>query len=341
MRTMIYLATARGLTVITGAAENWRGKVCLDDKQVQCVAADPNRTHIVYCGTLGDGLFRSDDRGTTWQPSPCFTQSKVTALAVSHDSTVYAGTELSAVYRSNDAGATWRELHSLLTLPSAKTWSFPPRPNTHHVQSMLPSLAGPDRLHVAIEAGALLRSDDAGETWRDRIPGSPMDTHSLAVHPSHPAHLYSAAGDGFFESVDDDNSWRRTVNGLKHQYCWSVAISNFDSSSLLLSAATSAYAAHFRNIASSSIYLRSGDQPWRQVQDGLPKGKGLRIPVIAASVVEPGVFYLSGEGEIYRSADDGLRWKKLAIEWDGKRGTEYAWNMTIMEESLGKENGCD
>jgi hypothetical protein len=58
----------------------------------------------------------------------------------------------------------------MLTLPSAKEWSFPPRPETHHVRSILPSLRKPNRLHVAIEAGALLRSDDAGATWRDRVP---------------------------------------------------------------------------------------------------------------------------------------------------------------------------
>jgi hypothetical protein len=42
MRTTIYLATARGLTTITGGEENWRGEVSLKDKEIQCIAADPN-----------------------------------------------------------------------------------------------------------------------------------------------------------------------------------------------------------------------------------------------------------------------------------------------------------
>ena len=35
MRTALYLATARALTVVTGAGENWRGEVCLDEMQIQ------------------------------------------------------------------------------------------------------------------------------------------------------------------------------------------------------------------------------------------------------------------------------------------------------------------
>jgi hypothetical protein len=63
----------------------------------------------------------------------------------------------------------------------------------------------------------------------------------------------------------------------------------------------------------------------------LPKPQGLRIPVVAASVVEPGIFYLSVEGEVYRSVDDGLHWKKLAVQWRGRRGNEHALSMTIVE----------
>jgi hypothetical protein len=104
-----------------------------------------------------------------------FNEPNVMALASTHDGTVYAGTELSAIYRSIDYGETWYPLHTLMALPSAKTWSFPPRPQAHHVQSILPDLARPARLHVAIEAGALVRSDDDGATWCDRVSSSPKD----------------------------------------------------------------------------------------------------------------------------------------------------------------------
>jgi len=69
METTIYLATDRGLTVIAGSDGNWRGKVCLEDKHVQCVVADSNKRGFVYCGTFGDGLFTSENGGATWEKS--------------------------------------------------------------------------------------------------------------------------------------------------------------------------------------------------------------------------------------------------------------------------------
>ena len=182
METTIYLATDRGgLTVIAGRDGNWRGKVYLEDKRVQCVVADSNKCGSVYCGTFGDGLFTSKTAGATWEKSASFTEPNVMALASSRSGSLYVGTELSAVYRSDDQGKTWQELPTLLTLPSAKGWSFPPRPDTHHVQSILPDLADPRRLHVAVEAGALLRSDDDGRTVRAPDLGALLVCYRLQI----------------------------------------------------------------------------------------------------------------------------------------------------------------
>ena len=329
MRTTLYLATPSGLTVVRGAGENWRGEVWLDEMQIQCVAVDPDRNGIAYCGTFGNGMFRTTDGGRTWSALSGFKEPKVMALASAHDGTVYAGTELSAIYRSDDRGETWYPLHTLNTLPSAKTWSFPPRPETHHVQSILPSLARRDRLHVAIEAGAFVHSDDDGVTWCDRVSSSPRDTHSLAVHPQDPTRLHSAAGDGYFESVDDGDSWRRITDGLEHQYCWSVAVSSADPTTLLLTASDSAYGAHYEKSARSFVYRRCGDDAWQLISDGLPTPRGSRIAVVAACHLEPGIFYCSAEGRVYLSKDDGARWQELKIQWKSDTLPPHATDMAI------------
>lgn len=314
VRTTIYLATACGLAVIKGSDGSWVGEICLNDKQIQCITADRKRKGIVYGGTFGNGLFRSDDGGATWNALQNLTEPNVMALASSPSGALYAGMELSAMYRSDDGGESWCELATLLTLPSAKAWSFPPRPQTHHVQAILPDSANPARLHVAIEAGALVRSDDAGRTWCDRVPSAPRDTHSLAAHTSDPMRLHSAAGDGYFESAHCGDSWRRVSDGLEHQYCWSIAISFADPKTLLLSASKNAYGAHYKDSANSFLYRRTGSEAWKQVGRGLPNSKGLRIPALVASRIEPGVFYCSTEGVVYRSKDEGLGWQPLTVQ---------------------------
>ncbi len=116
----------------------------------------------------------------------------------------------------------------------------------------------------------------------------------------------------------------------ENQYCWSVAISLADSKTLLLSTSKSAYGAHYKESANSILYRRTGSDAWKQVRKGLPDPQGLRIPVVAASSSEPGVFYCSTEGMVYRSEDDGLQWQKLAVQWNSKATAEHAtgWQLS-------------
>jgi photosystem II stability/assembly factor-like uncharacterized protein len=323
--TTIYIATGDALVVVTRRDDRWQAGICLAGRQTQCVAADPLRPEFAYAGTFGDGVFCSSDAGITWQPAGGLPHGKVTALAVSTvervngRGVVYAGTEPSAVFRSEDGGASWRELAGLTELPSAATWSFPPRPETHHVRHILPDPHAAGRLYVAIEAGALVHTAD-GRTWHDRVPGGPRDTHTLAAHPAAAGRLYSAAGDGYFESRDGGDTWRRLDDGLRDGYCWSVAVDPADPDTILLTAAPGPREAHGQGEAESRVYRRT-DGAWSEVRTGLAEPTGRRAPVVAADVTEPGSFYLASEGELYRSADAGASWERLSVGWPRRNPT--------------------
>jgi hypothetical protein len=49
--------------------------------QLQCVAVDPDRNGIAYCGTFGNGMFRTADGGSTWSALSGFNEPNVMALA--------------------------------------------------------------------------------------------------------------------------------------------------------------------------------------------------------------------------------------------------------------------
>ena len=335
VKTKLYLATAEGLVVISGADGKWHGKVCLQGTQLQCVAVSPDHLPVIYCGAFGQGVLASRDEGKTWMASPALASARVTALAFSREGALYAGTEPSAVYRSLDAGETWQELSSLLRLKSASTWSFPPRPETHHVQSILPDVDQPHRLHVAIEAGALLLSDDGGQTWRDRVPSGPADTHTLISSSRASGQMFSAAGDGCFESKDGGDSWQPLTEGLEQTYCWSVAINANNPQTVLLSASEHAYTAHSKHVARSFIYRKVGDAPWRFAMEGLDALPQSRIPVIAAAPLEPGTFYLATDGVVYLSEDEGLRWEKLDVQWSGDVScVRHSLSMAVSQAAL-------
>jgi photosystem II stability/assembly factor-like uncharacterized protein len=275
--------------------------------RVACLAADPRVAGRAWCGTNA-GMLRSDDGGASWQRFGLDRQ-RVTAVAASPSrrDLVWAGTEPSAIWKSDDAGATWARADTLLELPSSSEWSFPPRPETHHVRwiGCHPSDAG--RLWVAIEAGALVTTPDAGRTWRDRVPGGPYDTHQLAIHPERPDWLRSAAGDGYFESHDGGASWSSPAEGLDVGYLVSVAIDPGDPELVVVSAASGPYSAYRAGHADGRIFRRAGRGRWERVPAGWPEPPTTIAPWLAAGVA-PGELWAADERGVHRSGDGGRSW---------------------------------
>src|SRR3990170_8213061 len=190
-----------------------------------CLAADPLARERAWCGTHKGGMFRSDDGGRSWEVVGLAGQSIMAVTASPVDpAVVWVGTEPSEVWRSDDAGSTWEQTSRLETLPSSSEWSFPPKPDTHHVRWIACHPLEPERLWVAIEAGALVSTIDGGRTWRDRVGGGPWDTHELAIHDKAPDTPRGSAGAGYFESYDAGVTWHSPSSGLEVRYLRSVAI---------------------------------------------------------------------------------------------------------------------
>ena len=315
------IVVTRAALLIARRAFTWTVDEHLGGRSPECVAVDPCDPIRVYCGTAGAGLFRSHDGGRTWeQVGLGIEHGTITAIAVSHAERaglgiLYVGTEPSAVFRSDTGGDGWVDLAGLGTLPSSDTWSFPPRPHTHHVRWIEADVSVADRVFVAIEAGALVRTFDGGRTWRDRVRGGPYDTHTAVTHPLAPGRIYSAAGDGYFESTDAGDSWRSPEDGLKHRYLVGVAVDPADPDTVIVSAAKGPGSAYSPRLAEAYLYRRTGLNPWGQAMSGLPEAQGTTVSRLATYSGEPGVIYAANNRGLFKSDDAGRNWKALDIPW--------------------------
>ena len=321
------IATDRAL-LIARRASQWTVEDHLRDQSPECLAVDPHQPGRVYCGTWGSGLWRSDDAGERWDPvGTGIAHAEITAVAVSlaERGVVYAGTEPSAVFRSENGGETWGELSGLRALPSSQSWSFPPRPETHHVRWIETDPAVAKRVFVAIEAGALVRTLDGGLTWLDRVRGGPIDTHTAATHTMAPGRVYSAAGDGYFESDDAGESWSRQVEGLQHRYLVGVAVDPTDPDTVIVSAASGPWVAYSPRNADAYVYRKKARRSFALAMEGLPAARGTIANRFAAHPGEPGVMYAANNHGVFRTADAGLTWQALEISWPPRafaRGVE-------------------
>jgi len=318
--TTIYVALDRGLVVVRGGNGRWEAEPRMEGMAPRCLAADPAHPERVWCGTVGAGAWRSSDGGASWRlAGESLAALDVSALAAGpNEDVVYAGIDPSAMWRSEDSGRSWESLAAMNGLPSAPTWSFPPRPDTSHVRWITLDPGSPDRLYVCIEAGALVRSSDGGRTWTDRVPDGPFDTHTLAVHSEAPGRLYSAAGDGvmmpghgYNESHDGGDTWVRPDEGIEHHYLFGLAVDPGDPETIVVSAADSPFAAHNPRSAESTVYRRGAVGPWREVREGLPGPRGTLRALLATNVEERRVFYSVSNRGVHRSADGGVSWEQV------------------------------
>ncbi len=338
--TELYVATNSGLAVVSERNDGWHAEWPLPGKQAQCVAVDPRHTERIYCGTFDAGLWRSRDGGRSWivvgakgAEKAGIPHRSVMSLAVSATGTVWAGTEPSAIFRSGDGGQRWQEEPALRELPSAPTWSFPPRPYTSHVRWLQLDPNDPQRLLASIEAGGVMCSEDGGATWRDRQQDTPRDAHGLAMHPDVPGRVYAASGDAAYaESADSGRTWRRVNEGLTYRYLWSVAVDPRDPNTVVVSASPSAFHAHRPDNAESALFRREGTGSWRQVTAGLPPAEGTMTYALA--VAANALYAAPHEGDLYRSTDSGRTWEALRVDWsppDERQGLPHVNGLVAVE----------
>lgn len=317
MHRRIAVVTRDGVLVSDSDGNTWTSRVTSTGSKPECLALDGRRADRILVGTFSDGLWRSADGGHQFErvTADAIDPTAVTALATDPEDAEHLllGTEPSQLYESEDGGEAWSRISGLSSVPSADEWSFPPRPDTHHVRWIEIDPTDPDRWYIGVEAGALVYTPDGGDTWHDRPPGSRRDNHTLATHPAEPGRVYSAAGDGYAESTDGGASWTQHHEGLDHRYVWGLAVDRGDPETVIVSAATGASDAH-REPGEAYLYRKPENTAWERLEtDGVPTGPTHRRAVLSAGP-EAGEFVAATDTGVYRSTDGGQRWDPLDIE---------------------------
>jgi len=313
--TDLFIATGNSFANVRQSGNDWTVQEELRGKGAQSIAVDPDNSDIVYVGTRSKGLWKSTNRGRTWQNTN-LPESNVYSIAVSPaNGSVYAGTEPSKLFKSVDGGQTWEELSALRSIPSAPTWSFPPRPWTSHVRWIAPNPQNPELLLVGIEQGGVMYSADGGQTWEDHRPGAVRDVHELAWHPKDGSRAYEAAGGGAAWSSDGGKTWNSLRNGLDRHYLWALAVDPHDPDSWFVSATHHAFDAHSGYFhgdhhANARLYRWQGQGPWEPISS-LSAAKEVMPYSLAISNGQ--LFAGLAAGSLHVSNDRGDTWQTVNI----------------------------
>ncbi len=201
----------------------------------------------------GGGVFRSDDGGTTWQPSGLQGEAvRALGFASSQPEMLVAGTR-SGVFRSLDAGGAWerisprddpelRNVDSVAVDPGdphviyagtyhlpwkttdgGKTWKSIAAGliDDSDIMSLRVDATNPARVYLSACSG-IYRSENRGDLWTklQGIPYAARRTQAIVQDPQQPMTLYAATTEGLWVTRDAGENWERTtpkewvVNGV-------------------------------------------------------------------------------------------------------------------------------
>jgi hypothetical protein len=156
---------------------------------------------VIWCGTLPGGLFRSENRGDTWELNrPLWDeplreewfgggaeQPGIHSVCVDpRDSRhVLVGVSCGGVWRTRDSGRTWQ-----LGGPGMRAEFMPPdrqfEPNVQDPHIVVQCRANPDALWVQHHNG-IFKSSDAAASWTELHDVKPSNFgFAVAVHPADP-----------------------------------------------------------------------------------------------------------------------------------------------------------
>lgn len=243
----------------------------------------PTNPRIIYAGTAGGGVWKSNDAGTTFNPIFDDYCQSIGAVAIdpnSPDKVIYVGTGETwtrnsvsvgdGLYKSIDGGTNWKKI------------GFD---NSERIANIIVNPNNSNEVYVAVlgalwsdsEERGVYKSNDAGKTWNkvlyvDQTTGCA----DLAMDPNNPNVLYASMWE-----------FRRTG--------WSFN-SGGDKSALYKST--------------------DGGKNWNKIHNGFPEGKLGRL-AIAVAPSDSNILYTIIEAEkdskkgLYRSDDAGANWKQL------------------------------
>jgi len=301
----VFLSTlAPGLGRASSSADgSWSVETVMPGTAFRALATDPRDASVVWAGTQGAGVQRSNDAGATWHPAG-LDGAIVKSILVCPDGRIYAGVKPAAVWLTRDDGMTWTELLGFRKVRRPFWFSPAEPPFSPYVQGL--AVEGQTVL-AGIEAGAVVRSLDGGATWHGHRSGSLRDCHSLAT-----AHgrFYEGGGTGGGAAMSKDGGaeWTRPLGHDRH-YGWACAADVADPDLWYFSAAPDVRA--HSDHADAAIYRCRGVGACERLGGGLPSPLNA-MPYALLTGPQPGAITAGlSNGEVWRSADAGDHWQRV------------------------------
>ncbi|OFV99756.1 MAG: hypothetical protein A3H28_07560 [Acidobacteria bacterium RIFCSPLOWO2_02_FULL_61_28] len=285
----------------------------------------------------GTTLRASDDFGQTWtnpESHPIkFPEDTGQALKqiwqiavgrAEEPEKMYCGVEPAALFESNDAGQSWSLVRGLFDHPHRPHWN--PGNGGLCLHTVLPDPSNPKRIHIAISAAGVYRTDDGGKSWKVRNKGIRADfqpvkypefgqcVHKVVRHPSRPDRLFLQNHGGLYRSDDGGDSWKDIGKGVPSDFGFPIVMHPHDPDT--------AYVVPLEQEMRCGpegklrVYrTRNAGRSWEPLTRGLPQKNAYETVLrdgMANDTLDPaGIYFGTRSGKLFGSANDGNSWRLI------------------------------
>jgi photosystem II stability/assembly factor-like uncharacterized protein len=254
-----------------------------------------NEPDAWYAGTSPQGLFRTDDGGSTWEPLPGFNDDP--------QYRTWMGGE-------QDGTPDGPKLHSVIVDPR-----------------------DPAHLYVAMSSGGVHESTNGGRTWAPLVQGLEVvedldpanirfhDPHCVRLCPSDPDRLYQQNHCGIYRLDRPETTWTRIGRNMPKRvgdigFPLVVHPREADTAWVFPMDGTTVWPRTSPEGLPAVYVTRNAGTNWRRLDSGLPECQAwwtVKRQAMTADGADPtGLYFGTTSGELWMSRNEGNRWACVA-----------------------------
>lgn len=250
--------------------------------------------HVWYAGTSPAGLFRSIDRGNSWEIVEGFNNNKL---------------YLEWTKIISDRNHDLPELHSIIIDPTNK-----------------------NQLYIAISLVGIFESTDYGKSWSALNKGLPKsndnemdyryDTHSIALHPTKPNKLFQQNKLGIYKIERPENKWINIGKNMPQEIGssgYTIQIHPDDPNTIWVFPieSTNTWVKVCPDGMPALYCSKDGGSSWFRQDIGLPMRNAWfyvsKNSLCTDCMSEVGLYFGTNTGSLWMSNNEGNSWRQIAV----------------------------
>lgn len=309
---------SQGIFKTTDGGKTWQQKITiqgseagLDKMTIGSLAIDPENSSVLYAGTLGDGLYKTENGGDLWY-KVTDGNNNLSAQASIYDIDIESGNSnilyaaslnenRGVLLKSEDGGKTWTEPYISTELGK--------QVNRIQIDAVRKNV-----IYIGTEQGGLIKSDDRGNHWSE-IKWFETGVADFVVDYTNPSGIVVLTHDGLFKTVDGgkdkDDSWtdltkttRDNLNITKAKFK-EVSSLQIDNDNPLIIYMT------YNNLV---FVTYDGGIAWNILPTITPALTASKTtPRIRKIGITDGIIYYGAGNAIYKSDNKGISWSSFDV----------------------------